>query len=110
MTLAKEVTCVSILADLGRGPHLHLLLPSLHSPPQLPRGFRLSITHPCKHPRRPRVMSAAQVLASNGAFLTHALSPPKLAINGRSANGTSDRLQIINDEKQFTYVSVRVMQ
>ncbi|KAH9987006.1 RHD3/Sey1 [Russula compacta] len=47
-------------------------------------------------------MSAAHVLPSNGALPTHTLSPLKPAINGHSPNGTSDRLQIINDEKQFT--------
>jgi hypothetical protein len=37
-------------------------------------------------------------------FPTHAVSPPKRAVNGHSnhTNHTADRLQIVNDEKQFT--------
>ncbi|KAH9957358.1 RHD3/Sey1 [Russula dissimulans] len=45
-------------------------------------------------------MLGVQALASNNALLT--LSQPKLAVNGHSPSSTPERLQIINDEKQFT--------
>lgn len=95
MKSATVVTCVRACVGLTSTSYSHL---SLHSPQRPPRGFRLSPIHPHKHSLH---MSAAQVLASNGA---HTFSPPKLAINGRSHNGPSDRLQIISNEKEFTYV------
>jgi hypothetical protein len=46
-------------------------------------------------------MAATYVSPLNG-FPTHSLSPPKLPVNGHSSNHSVDRLQVINDEKQFT--------
>ncbi|KAF8494740.1 protein SEY1 [Russula emetica] len=45
---------------------------------------------------------AATHVSSLNSFPTHTLSPQKLAVNGHSANHSADRLQIVNDEKQFT--------
>ncbi|KAF8258375.1 protein SEY1 [Lactarius quietus] len=47
-------------------------------------------------------MPASEVLASNGALPTTQPLKFKAALNGHSTNGTSDRLQIIDNEKQFT--------
>jgi hypothetical protein len=49
-------------------------------------------------------MYAAHVLATNNPFLTSTLPPLDLKINGHSHNSSSDATQLINDEKQFTYV------
>ncbi|KAH9993622.1 RHD3/Sey1 [Russula vinacea] len=45
-------------------------------------------------------MAATYVSTLN--FPTHAVSPQKLTVNGHFSNHTADRLQIVNDEKQFT--------
>jgi hypothetical protein len=51
----------------------------------------------------------AAYVSTLNSFPTPALSPLKLAVNGHSSNHSADRLQIINDEKQFTYVSMQVL-
>ncbi|KAI0268532.1 root hair defective 3 GTP-binding protein-domain-containing protein [Russula aff. rugulosa BPL654] len=45
---------------------------------------------------------AATYVSTRKTFPTHALSPPKPPANGHFQNRSADRLQIINDEKQFT--------
>jgi hypothetical protein len=52
---------------------------------------------------------AATHVSSLNSFPKHALSPPKLAVNGHSSNHSADRLQIVNDEKQFTYVFIQIL-
>ncbi|KAH9055527.1 protein SEY1 [Lactarius vividus] len=47
-------------------------------------------------------MPATEVLASNGALPTPPPLQLKPTLNGHNSNGTSDRLQIINDQKEFT--------
>ncbi len=55
-------------------------------------------------------MYEAHVLATNNAFLTSTLSPLDPKINGHSHNNSSsDATQIINDEKQFTYVFLQML-
>lgn len=52
-------------------------------------------------------MPATEVLASNGALPTTQPLKLKPNLNGHTTNGTSDRLQIIDNEKQFTFVYVQ---
>ncbi|KAI9449444.1 protein SEY1 [Lactarius psammicola] len=47
-------------------------------------------------------MPATEVLASNGALPTPPPLQSKPTLNGHTSIGTSDRLQVINDQKQFT--------
>jgi hypothetical protein len=49
-------------------------------------------------------MPATEVLPSNGALPTTQPLKFKSTLNGHSTSSTSDRLQIIDNEKQFTYV------
>ncbi|KAI0297208.1 protein SEY1 [Multifurca ochricompacta] len=46
-------------------------------------------------------MPTPEILASNDALSANTSSPSKPTLNGHPPNGTSDRSQIINDEKQF---------
>lgn len=78
-----------------------------HSPLQPPRGFRLPLIHPHSSQHTCPAMAATHV--STYSFPTHAVSPSKLAVNGHSTNHTADRIQIVNDEKQFTYVPMQVL-
>lgn len=59
-----------------------------------------------RNPHTRRAMAATYVSTRNG-LPTQAISPTKLAVNGHSSNHTADRLQIVNNEKQFTYVSMQ---
>ena len=52
-------------------------------------------------------MPATGVLASNGTLPTTQPLKLKPTLNGHTANSTSDRLQIIDNEKQFTFVYVQ---
>jgi hypothetical protein len=52
-------------------------------------------------------MPATEVSASNGALPITQPLKLKPALNGHTPNGTSDRLQIIDNEKQFTFVYVQ---
>ncbi|KAH9018698.1 hypothetical protein EDB84DRAFT_1626068 [Lactarius hengduanensis] len=54
-------------------------------------------------------MPATEVLPSNGALPTPPPLQLKPTLNGHNSNSTSDRLQIINDQKQFTFVYVQVL-
>jgi hypothetical protein len=53
-------------------------------------------------------MPATEVSPSNGVLPTTQPLKSKPALNGHAANGASDRLQIIDNEKQFTFVYMQV--
>jgi hypothetical protein len=54
-------------------------------------------------------MPATEVLASNVALPAPPPLQSKPTLNGHAPNGASDRLQIINNEKEFTCVYDQVL-
>ena len=98
MTSARPITCFEAtwLARWSRhfsSPPQH----DHHAASAHPRPPFLTLAFCC-------AMPTTEVLASNGAL---PVPPPlqlKPTLNGHTPNGTSDRLQIINNEKEFTCV------
>ena len=85
---------------IGADALLHSLTRPPHAASAHPHPSFLTPAHCC-------AMPTTELLASNGAIPTTQPLKLKPALNGHTTNSTSDRLQIIDNEKQFTCVELQ---